>query len=473
MANDDHARSDGDTTFWTAAQTAGGIRAGHVTAEEIITSHLARLGEVNAEINAVTRIDPSAIEQARAVDRAIATGDDPGPLAGVPVTIKDNVDVEGQSTPNGVAALDDVIAPDDAPLVSNLRAAGAVVLGRTNTPEFSWRWHTDNPLFGPTRNPRNGDLTPGGSSGGAAAALAAGIGALANGNDAGGSLRWPAACTGTAALRTTVGRVPSHNATAAGERPPAIDLMAAQGLMSRSVGDLRLGLATMARTHWRDPAHVPAAFLVDHERRAGWSLTDGQADPAVAQAVAAAVGALDLAGWTVGEVEAPGIGDAATVWATMMNTDFHHVGGTRPLRETMLQLGSPAVAHMLRAFDRAGPPVDLASYIDLFAKRSGLLRRWQRLLTEEIDVLVLPVALEPAWPVDDDISSDDRIDEIFAANRPLVAINALGLPAAAVPVPLELTGGAPTGVQIVARRFAEDVALDAAEAVEAELGRDR
>ena len=462
---------------WGAGETAERVRAGEVTAAEVVAAHLARLDEVNPRLNAVTRVDASAEAQAQAVDRLVAAGRDPGPLAGVPVTIKDNVDVEGQSTPNGLAALDGVVAPSDAPLVANLRAAGAVIIGRTNTPEFSWRWHTDNPLFGPTVNPRAEELTPGGSSGGAAAALAAGIGALASGNDAGGSLRWPAVCTGTVALRTTLGRVPSHNETAAGERPPAIDLMAVQGPTARTVGDLRLGLAAMVGPgtgagQWRDPTHVPAAYLGDHQRRVGWSLTGGEVHPAVAGAMGAAVGALEQAGWAARPVEPPDLATAARIWATMMNTDFHTVGAAsgRSLRETMVELSSPAIANMLGGFDRAGPPVELAGYIELLAQRAGLLRAWQRLLTEEIDVLVLPVSLEPAWPVDDDLRSDDRIDEIFAANRPLVAINALGLPAAAVSIPLELTGGKPTGVQLVARRFAELVALDAAEAVEAAFG---
>ena len=151
-----------------------------------------------------------------------------------------------------------IIAPSDAPVVRNLRKAGAVVLGLTNTPEFSFRGFTDNPLHGLTLNPWDPAITCGGSSGGAGAAGAAGIGTIAHGNDIGGSLRWPAHCNGVATIKPTQGRIPAFNQSATTERPMLAHLMSAQGPLARSVGDLRLALEVMSQRDPRDPWWVPA-----------------------------------------------------------------------------------------------------------------------------------------------------------------------------------------------------------------------
>jgi len=460
MAGDDRS----EPWRWDAVTTAGRVRAGVVSATEVVRSHLARLDAVNPALNAVTRRDDArALAAAAALDAARRSGTTLGPLAGVPVTIKDSTDVAGESSPNGVPALDGVVADADAPLVGHLRRAGAIVIGRTNAPEFSWRWHTDNPLFGPTRNPWDASRTPGGSSGGAAAAVAAGIGALAHGSDAGGSLRWPAACCGATTLRPTQHRVPAHNRTAGAERSPALDLMAVHGVLARSVADVRLTMPVITQPSWRDPAHVPVPFAgTPHRRRAGVCLDIGVAvQEPVAAAVLEAADRLRRAGWTVSTVDAPDLAEAARLWATWLATDFALTSGP-----VFRQLGSPALRPMLDAFDRlGGPPLDLPGYLGLLATRATILRRWQQLLTETVDVLVLPVCAELAWPVDDDLAGTDRLEAIFAANTPLVAFNFLGLPATSQPVGVH--GTVPVGVQVVTARFADAVALDAAADIEA------
>lgn len=169
---------------------------------------LDRIDLVNPRLNAV--VDVMAVEAlvaARAADEAVRRGDDLGALHGVPVTVKVNVDVAGRPTTGGITANSDHVAAEDAPVVANLRRAGAVIVGRTNTPEFSLRWFTDNDVHGRTLNPWSEEVTPGGSSGGAASALAAGMGAIAHGNDYGGSIRHPAWACGVVGLRPTVGRV--------------------------------------------------------------------------------------------------------------------------------------------------------------------------------------------------------------------------------------------------------------------------
>ena len=171
-----------------AVETAEATRAGRLSCAEVVEAHCERFEAVNPALNAVTvDLRERALETARARDEARRAGAPAGPLHGVPVTIKENVDQTGEATPNGVAGLANVIAPDDSPVVRNLERAGAVVIGRTNTPEYSFRAFTDNPLRGLTRNPWNPEgVTCGGSSGGAAASVAAGVGAVAHGNDIGG-----------------------------------------------------------------------------------------------------------------------------------------------------------------------------------------------------------------------------------------------------------------------------------------------
>ena len=165
-------------------------------------------------------------------------------------------------------------------------------------------------------------------------------------------------------------------------------------------------------------------------------------------------------------VAVPDLEASARDWATLITTDFHVTN-----RATMLELGSPAIAGMLDVFDQMGPPVDLAGMYAVLARRADQLRAWQRLLVEDVDVVVLPVAMEPAWGAADDTTSRVRLEAIFAANTPLVAFNFLGLPVAAQPT--GVVNGRPIGVQIVARRFAEHVALDAAETIESVLGQFR
>ncbi|PJE33776.1 amidase, partial [Pseudooceanicola lipolyticus] len=199
----------------SASEIAAQVRDGAVSAVEVTQAHLDRLAAVNPTLNAVVQEFPDeALAAARAVDETRSRGDDPGPLAGVPVTIKVNVDQAGHATTNGLRIQKDLIAQQDSPVVANLRRAGAVVVGRTNTPAFSLRWFTRNQLHGQTLNPRNPALTPGGSSGGAGAAVAAGICAIGHGTDIAGSIRYPAYACGIHGLRPTLGRVAAWNASA-------------------------------------------------------------------------------------------------------------------------------------------------------------------------------------------------------------------------------------------------------------------
>ena len=190
-----------------------------------------------------------ALARADALDAARARGEAVGPLHGVPITIKINVDQAGHATSNGLPVLKDAIAQDDAPVVRNLCNAGAVVIGRTNTPEFSFRAETDNPLFGLTRNPWGDHVSAGGSSGGAGSAVMAGIGALGHGNDIGGSLRFfPAAANGAVTVKPGMGRVPAWNPSQKAERGMLAQAMSVQGVLTRTAADQALALPCLFHT---------------------------------------------------------------------------------------------------------------------------------------------------------------------------------------------------------------------------------
>src|SRR3954470_16017846 len=215
---------------YDATDLARLIRLGRASAREAVDSVLGRLHKVNPAINAVVRVyEDEARAAAETADAARARGHALPPLHGVPVTIKANVDVAGKPTDNGVIPLKDFIAKEDSPVVANLRNAGAIIIGRTNAPAFSMRIFSDNALHGRTLNPLDPTVTPGGSSGGAGAATAVGIGCIAHGNDIGGSVRIPAYCNGVVGLRTGFGRIPSLNPSAPAGRPIGAVLMAVQG----------------------------------------------------------------------------------------------------------------------------------------------------------------------------------------------------------------------------------------------------
>ncbi|MBV8914994.1 MAG: amidase, partial [Acetobacteraceae bacterium] len=290
----------------SATQLADRIRWKAISAREAAQAALARLEAVNPLINAVVDHRPEEVlADADAIDARISRGEDVGPLGGVPVTVKVNVDQKGFATTNGVTLQRDLIATEDNPVVANLRRAGAVLLGRTNTPAFSLRWFTDNRLHGRTRNPRDPSRTPGGSSGGAGAAVAAGIGHLAHGTDIAGSIRYPAYACGVHGLRPSLGRVPAWNRSGP-ERTIGPQLMAVSGPLARTVADLRLGLHAMAQPDPRDPWWTPAPLEgPPRATRAALCFRPGGLAivPEVEAALQDAGRRLEAAGWTVNPVD--------------------------------------------------------------------------------------------------------------------------------------------------------------------------
>src|ERR1700710_59149 len=237
----------------SANELAALIRSKKVSAMDAATAALARLETVNPKINAVVAYHPEdVLAHARGIDAAIARGEDAGPLAGVPVTVKVNIDQQGFATTNGLKLQRDVIAKSNSPVIDNLKKSGAVILGRTNCPAFSYRWFTTNLVHGDTKNPRDPGITPGGSSGGAGAAVAAGLGPLAHGTDIAGSIGSPPYACGVHGLPPTLGRVAAFNASLP-ERTIGPQISAVSGPLARTIGDLRIALAAMSQQDVRDP----------------------------------------------------------------------------------------------------------------------------------------------------------------------------------------------------------------------------
>jgi len=453
---------------WSAVETARATTSGEISCEAVMDAHVARLRGANPALNAVVvDMTGQALEAARAADVARARGDALGALHGVPVTIKINIDVEGQANSNGAVALAGNIAPGDAPVTKNLRAAGAIVIGLTNTPEYSFRVCTDNALHGLTLNPWDPAVTAGGSSGGAGASVAAGIGCIAHGNDIGGSLRWPAHCNGVSTIKPTLGRIPAFNPSAPAERPLMAQLMSVQGPLARDAADVRLALEVMARRDMRDPWWVPAPLAPAGAGPVKVALAkvpaDMQPDPEVMALIARAAGYLADAGYEVTEVEVPDLAATWKLWAELITTEIATLQA-----EQMLQGASPDFARALDGLLRMATILDGEGYMRALAFRARVLRDWLAFL-EAYPIVLTPVSVKRALAVNGDLADDDAVRRILGDDlRFSSALSVLGLPIAVTPV--GLLDGHPLGVQLIGSRYQEGACLDAAAAIEARVG---
>jgi len=446
-----------------AKELAGLIHSKKVSAKEAATSALERLDAVNPAINAVVDHRPDdVLTQAAAVDAAIARGEDAGVLAGVPVTIKVNIDQAGYATTNGLKMLRDTIAKHNSPVIDNFRKSGAVILGRTNCPAFSYRWFTTNLVHGNTKNPRDPSITPGGSSGGAGAAVAAGIGHIAHGTDIAGSIRYPAYVNGVHGLRTTTGRVAAFNA-ALPERAIGPQIAAVSGPLARTIGDLRISLAAMSGYDARDPWWVPAPLEgPPMPKLAALCVNPDGLDPVpeVKAAVLDAAKRLERAGWKVEELTSlPPLKEAAELQTKLWLGDNYEAQLAAAERE-----GDPGALACLRGNRGKVFPYDADSLSRTLTRRATLSREWL-LFLDKYPVLLMPVSGELPFPDELDTKDDASFARVWHAQLPQIAIPFMGLPG--LTVTTGLVGRVPVGVQVVASRYREDLCLSAGEAIEA------
>ena len=453
------------TELWqlSATELAGRIARRETTARAATESVLARIAVANPQAKALASVTPDkALQAADAADAAQARGETLGPLHGVPVTIKVNIDVQGEATDEGVHAFKDNIAKTDSPLVQSMREAGAIIVGRNNAPAFSLRWFTDNAFHGRTLNPFDASGTPGGSSGGAAAATALGMGAIAHGNDYGGSIRYPAWACGVVGLRTTVGRVPSYKASAP-NRIISNQQMSVQGPLTRTVADARLALQVMSQGTPLDPQWVPAPLEFADAKQPtrvavfrSWA--HSAVDPTVSAAVDQAAHWLEAAGYTVEEAEPPHFAEVSAMQFHMVMNDMRR-GGEPFMREH----GDDALRKALSHYMAINPVWDRDQYLEAMTRRFNIARDWAVFL-ERYPVLLMPNSWERQFPIDDDQRSAERTAQILLAQAPLLSTATLGLPGLSVPT--GVVNGLPVGVQIVSTKFREDRMLAAGEVIE-------
>ena len=452
---------------WSATEIAAATRSGRVTATEAVEAAIARMEAVNPDLNAVVE---SLADEARAEAAALDKAGPKGPLHGVPVTIKINVDQTGHPTSNGVPAFKDIIAPGDAPIVANLKAAGAVVIGRTNTPEFSFRADTDNPLYGRTYNPWGRHISAGGSSGGAGSAVMAGMGALAHGNDIGGSLRFPASANGAVTVKPGLGRVPAWNPSQKAERGMLAQSMSVQGLIARNATDLHLSMPAMIAPDPRDPYHVPlpwrgadlegpirVAFTKDSF---GW---DMHAD--VSAALDAAADALSDAGYAVERVAPPLAREAGEVGYRALMGEVQAMMGP-----DIEAYGSDTLKAIFGEYFRHFPPYQGTELLQMMAKRTYYARAWSQFL-EDYPLVLTPFLLQPFFTAGRDAEGGSGAVEALGRSHWSFVFNYTGLPAGNLPTRVaQLPGGPqPIGVQIAGRRWREDLIVDAMAAIEARI----
>lgn len=451
----------------SAVDMRKGLDAKDFSAVEVMTSVIGRTHTTNPKLNAVVYdYSDKGIAKAERADEALARGEHWGPLHGIPTTIKVNVDYEGTPNTNGLPALANNIAPGNSPVVQNLLNAGAIIFGKTNTPELSMRGTTDNPLHGRTKNPWDDRASPGGSSGGASSACAAGMGPIHHGNDIAGSLRIPASACGLATVKSGLGRVPAFNPSAPAERGLLSQFMSVQGAICREVRDVRFATKVMANRDVRDPFWAPVPFegpvlpgpikVAVTKENYGYPI-----HPDIVAGIDRAANYLRNAGYQVEEVETPSIKPAVDAWLDAVTLELKETLG--PLAE---QHGSKTVRDIFDAYYRFGNMVDYKGYMAAVANRSAMVRQWSVFL-EEWPLVLSPFFMRPMYDYDHDETYEGARD-LFDAMMYSYSINYLGLPAGNIPI--GLVEGRPCGVQIIGQRFREDMILDAMQVVEDQVG---
>ena len=445
-----------DLTAQSLVTMARLIREREVSPVEIVEAHLERIAELNPTLNAVVTLAPDALERAKEAEAAIVRGDQLRSLHGVPVTIKDTIETAGLRSTSGSVVRQDYVPETDAPAVARLKAAGAIVLGKTNAAEMAMDYTADNPVFGRTNHPLNLALTAGGSSGGEAVAIATCMSPGGIGSDLAGSVRIPAHFCGICGLKPTTGRVPGEL-----QFPPSTgpySLGAVIGPMARTVGDLRIMLDALSK----DPFGRESQDL--RGVRVAWYTDDGVAPVTeeTARAVRVAAQALSDAGLGVEERRPPHVERGYELWLKMFSRAS--VVQLRKVYKGRESEGGSFVSWRLSTADQTPPPT-LDEYIAAWMERDRLreeLLKWM----ETTPIIVAPVGSTPAYPHDTlKVTVGDATFGTFRAFSYAQTFNVFDLPVVTVPAG-KSNEGLPIGVQIAGPPFAEELVLQAADIIE-------
>jgi amidase len=466
------AESMADLTFLSAVEMARQIRDKKISPVELAEAHLAKIERLNPKLNAYVHVDREhVLSEVRDSEAAVMNGKSLGPLHGVPISIKGSIQVAGMKCEAGTRLRAGFVAAKDAPLVERLRAAGAVVLGVTNSPEMLMAWETDNLLYGRTNSPWDLERTPGGSSGGEAAVIAAGMSAGGVGSDGGGSIRVPAHFSGICGLKPTPGRIPST-----GHYPPSggpFALIGVVGPMARTVADLRTLFDVMQGADDGDTCAAPVPVRWPDEAdvrklRIGYFEDDGRTPvtPEIRLAVLTAAEALRKAGFDVEPFRPRGLEEARILWKKF----FVKMGGMliRPMFDGKEQAANPLLKQFLE-WSAAEPELSGPGVMDAWIRRDAV-RADFLMQMRKYPILLCPPAAIPAfrhgersWFV------EGKTVQYLDAWSYTEWFNLLGNPAVVVPVS-RTAEGLPIGVQIVGRPWEEEQVLSVAMIVERECG---
>ncbi|MGD0479944.1 MAG: amidase family protein [Terracidiphilus sp.] len=458
-----------DVVLAPAAKQIELVRRGELTAGELAEAHIHQIERLNPQLNVFADFD---VERVRAQARALDAAPEPrGPLHGLPVTVKSSIATAGYRCEIGSLLHEGEVSAEDAVVVTRLRAAGALILGTTNCPEFLMAYETANRLHGRTRNPWDLDRSPGGSSGGESAAIAAGMSAGGLGSDSGGSVRVPAHFTGICSLKPTPGRIPGR-----GHLPPCVGpfaILGAIGPMARTLDDVALLFRTLSGQDLFDPISPPISYRERsleelRSQRIGFFEDDGlvPVTPETRAAVNAAAAALRDAGFRVEPFRPRTLEPLRRLWWTF----FVQCGAMfyEPAIRGKRDLLSPIFAEFLSIAEAAGTLTAtelLEAWAEMDLLRSKMLEEMK-----EVRVLLCPVAAVPAFRHEErSWTIDGASVAYFDAVRFTQWFNVLAAPAAVIPVGSS-PGGLPIGVQIVSRPFEDETALGVAAVVDAAFG---
>ena len=451
--------------FAPATELAARIRQKSLSPVEVAQAHLDRIERLNPTLNAIVFFAADPLAQAREAEAAVMRGDYLGPLHGVPYTLKDCIETAGMPMSLGSRIYDGYVSQRDAEVYTRLKAAGGILLGKTNMPEFALWWETDNEVFGLTRNPWDLDRTAGGSSGGEVSAIAAGLSPLGLGTDLGGSIRAPASLCGLVGIKPTLGRIPYT-----GIQPQVLHRAIHVGPIARTVGDVTLGMSILAGADdvdlYSPPVPVPDYASLDaafSQLRVGWSPTTGvPVEPEVQQSVAEAAAVMGELGMKVKQVEIPALTEKnASAISTVIYTmeARRYMGPIIAGRESEL-------TPMLRARFVDGNTFSMEEYLNAAQEWEELRQAVKEFFTR-YDVFLCPTVPMPAFPHG---QTEFNIEGRTLAGRHTLRItlpwDLTGSPAISVPFGWS-SDGLPIGVQLVGRHFDELTLLRAARGLEA------
>ena len=429
-----------------------------VSAAEICNNLIEHIEKINPKINAiVVETFEDAKKQAKILDKKIKEGENIGTLAGVPTTIKVNTDQIGYPSTNGLRIQKDLIAKKDSTVVKNLRNSDALMLGKTNTPAFSIHWFTRNSLHGHTLNPHNKNITPGGSSGGAAAATAAGMGAIGHGTDIAGSIRYPAYACGIHGLRPSIGRVPMINYTSP-DRHIGGQIMAVSGPLARSIKDLELALKVMSRENYDDPWWTPLPFYLPmpEKKIALLKKIEGlKIDPIISAELDLVAKRLEDSGWVIEEPKSPNFQEAAKFQATLWLGEFRRTGG-----EAITKENDPDSNFIYNQMSRRCPDTSLEKFMDSLQQRARISREWNKFF-DQYPIILCPITGDVPFPDLKDLESEESFDLVFDSMLPQIAPPYIGLPGLSFATS-QTKQKIPLGVQFISRKFREDLLLNVA-----------